>query len=134
MYPNFETEIHYVIPNLDIDEIGDFSIMYDMRRVERIDYYNENPYAAYNHGDRPYIHIENLCANNDAKILFVKDSFANCVAPFLALQCRYMDVVDLRHFTGSIENFVATTHPDIVIVLYRNGSLAKPSQKKFIFH
>lgn len=129
-FPEFKTDIHYVIPELSMDVTGDFEIMYDMESINEKDYYQKNPYGAYNYGDRGYISIENHLSPNNKRILIVKDSFANCVSPFLALECQQMDIIDLRHFSGSIRRFILVTHPDIVIILYNNLRLIDKTGSK----
>lgn len=119
LYPQFPTSLHYEIPGLGIDTQGDFSVTYDLHEVERQDFYGSNPYAAYNHADCSLIRIENFAPEvPDVKILVVKDSFANSVAPFLALTVKYMDIIDPRWFKGSIRNYVQTTKPDFVLLIH----------------
>jgi len=120
IYPNYKTFIHYQIPNLGIDEYGSFEITYDMECVDEIDYYNKNPYAAYNHADAPLILINNMMIDEGPRVLIIHNSFANCEIPFLAMSVKYLDAIDLRYFTGSIRNYIEQTNPNIVIVTY-NG-------------
>ena len=119
LYPLFPTCLHYEIPGLGIDTYGDFSITYDMHELEHKDFYGSNPYAAYNYADCSLIRIENFAPEvADVKILMIKDSFANSVAPFLALCVRQMDIIDPRWFKGSIRRYINETHPDFVLVLH----------------
>lgn len=119
LYPLFPTCLHYEIPGLGIDTYGDFSITYDMHELEHKDFYGSNPYAAYNYADCSLIRIENFAPEvTDVKILMIKDSFANSVAPFLALCVRQMDIIDPRWFKGSIRRYINETHPDFVLVLH----------------
>lgn len=119
LYPQFPTSLHYEIPGLGIDTHGDFSVTYDLHEVERQDFYGSNPYAAYNHADCSLIRIENFAPEvPDVKILVVKDSFANSVAPFLALTVKYMDIIDPRWFKGSIRSYVEKTKPDFVLLIH----------------
>lgn len=118
IYPKFETLIHYEIPSGGIDTSGDFSITYDMRSVEPKDYYNQNPYAAYNHADKPLIQIENIRGNNGRRILVIHDSVSNCVIPFIAMEIQNVYSIDLRYFTGSIKSFIAKERPDAVVIMY----------------
>lgn len=119
LYPKFPTHMHYEIPGLGIDTDGDFSVTYDMHELERKDFYGSNPYAAYNYADCSLIRIENFAPEaTDTKILVVKDSFTNSVAPFLALTVKHMDIIDPRWFKGSIRSYVRETHPDIVLVIH----------------
>lgn len=136
LYPKFETKMHYVIPNIAVDRIGDFSTIYDMRQIEEKDYYGKSPYEGYNYGKRPLISIENCYVSNDDRIIIIGDSFTNCVAPFLALQCRHTDVVMLDSFTGSIKTFVAKAKPTAVIVLYWGAQIStegEAAQKLYTF-
>ena len=121
IYPKFETRLHYAIPNLGIDETGDFSITYDMSQVDKIDYYGKSPYSTYNYADRPVIEIENEQKDKSGKTLIIHNSFSNCVIPFLALDIKNVDALDLRHFTGSVENYIKGHKPDVVIVIYHCG-------------
>ncbi|MCR5438410.1 MAG: hypothetical protein K6F01_03055 [Selenomonas sp.] len=119
LYPEFPTCLHYEIPGLGIDTYGDFSITYDMHELERKDFYGSNPYAAYNHADCSLIRIENFAPEAaNIKLLVIKDSFANSVAPFLALCVKQMDIIDPRWFKGSIHSYIHKTQPDFVLVLH----------------
>lgn len=118
LYPTYPTELHYVIPDKQIDAVGDFSVTYDMSKVEELDYYGKSPYHAYNFGDRPLIEIENSMLPNNGKILLIHDSFGDCVISFLTLGVKYVEALDLRHFTGSVQEYIKQTEPDVVLVLY----------------
>jgi len=120
IYPKFNTRIHYEIPNLGIDEYGSFDITYDMSCINEIDYYNKNPYGAYNHADQPLIRIENELINDGPRVLVVHKSYTNCVLPFLAMGIKYVDSIDLRHFDGSLQSFIQQEKPDLVIVTYES--------------
>lgn len=118
IYPKFTTELELKIPSKSIDVVGDFSVIYDMKQVKKRNYYRLNPYGAYIYGDKPLTLFHNLNTENGSKVLVIKDSFALCVAPFLALGVEYTDVLDLRHFDGSVRAYIAEAKPDIVIVFY----------------
>ena len=62
--------------------------------IHKKDYYHGNPYATYNYGDRPVIKIENELITQNLKLLIVKDSFANCVIPFLSMGIKNIDDLD----------------------------------------
>lgn len=55
---------------------------------------------------------------NNGKILLIHDSFGDCVISFLALGVKYGEALDLRHFTGSVQEYIKQTEPDVVLVLY----------------
>jgi hypothetical protein len=118
IYPKYETSFHYCIPDKEMDIVGDYSIVYDMSAIEECDYYNKNPYAGCNWGDRPLIQIENQLNADDHKILLIHDSFGDCVISCLALAEKNIDAIDLRHFTGSVKKYIEESKPDLVIVMY----------------
>lgn len=118
-FPKRKTDFICMIPERNINFHGDFSIVYDMSQVQGKDYYHKSAYHAYGYGDEPLIHIENHNQNkNDIKMLIVKDSFGDAMVPFLAMVVKQIDAIDLRHFTGSLQNFIKKHRPDVVLVLY----------------
>ena len=112
--PNYRTEFHYEIKNLGIDQIGNFLIFYDYEKF--------HIYGMYDciHGNQPLERIENREVTNQNRVLIIHDSFGNSVVPFFALCCRYVDSIDLRSFNGSVQNFILTEKPDVVIVTYNS--------------
>ena len=127
-YPTYKTAIHFAIPDADIDLEGDFSIIYDMKSVEYIDYYDKNPYGAYMYGDHATASFENHLSTNNLRLLFIHDSFGNSVIPFVSLGVKHIDCIDLRHFTGSVQNFIEKEKPDAVIVLYNPSSIKSSAE------
>lgn len=123
LYPDYPTSIHYEVISRNIDEGGDFSIMYNMDRVKDRDYYKEIPYVAYIYGDQPLEQIENKNIDEERRVLILHDSFGNCVVPFLAMGIKYVDSIDLRYFNGSVQTFIEREKPDTVIVLYNQGAI-----------
>ena len=116
IYPKFNTLLHLETPYVNIS--GDFSSTYDMELVRKKDYYNFAPTNLYFHGRRPIMKIENLLADNDKKLMLVFDSFSMYVLPFLALDIRHIEAVDLRQFNGSLETYIKRNKPDAIILIY----------------
>ena len=123
LYPTYPTELRFYAPALGVDLTGDFSVVYDMKHIETKNYMYLTPYSAYAHSDSAVVRYENHLAPNDTKILLIKDSFANVVAPFLSQGVAQLDLLDLRYFNGSVETYIAETQPDVVMVLYNPGNL-----------
>lgn len=116
-YPKFETKLKVYIPPLVENKTGDMTLLYNMNCISKIDYYNLNPYATYSYGDRPLMQISNeLITDDDTKILLIHDSFCDCVIPFISLGIKNVHAIDMRHFTGSLEAYIDSEKPDIVIV------------------
>lgn len=117
--PNFPVKLHVEMPSLDVNATGGFDLLLDPRQIERQDYYNLNPYAFYGHGDLPLLRIENQNQPNSGKrILILRDSYCDTLIPYLALGCRQITALDLRHFTGSVETFIREEKPDVIVVIY----------------
>ncbi len=123
LYPDYSTSIHYEVQSKRIDKDGDFSIMYNMDRVNERDYYKKNPYGAYFYGDQPLERIVNKDIDEEKRVLILHDSFGNCVVPFLAMGIKYVDSIDLRYFNGSLQAFIEKEKPDTVVVLYNQGEI-----------
>ncbi len=117
-YPKFKTAIDYQIPEIGVEKSGDFSVTYDMSAVSTTDFYNHSVYAAYNYSERAIIRLHNTLNTGNNKLMIVKDSFADVVAPFLALGVKDTCVVDLRFFDGSLHSLIKDEKPDTLIVLY----------------
>ena len=91
--------------------------------MDKKDYYERNPYGAYNHNGSTYTEYFNEEAGKQGKILFIGDSFEDCVVPFLALTVQNVNVLDLRTFDGSVRSYVEENKPDVVVVMYNPSSL-----------
>lgn len=119
LHPKFITKMRVDIPQKMIDSTGDFELLYDKSCVEKKDLYSMNPYAMYGHGDMAVMNMENLMLPmTDKKVLLIKDSYCDTMAPFLALGVRNLLTMDVRHFTGSVKAYIAEQQPDVVIVMY----------------
>lgn len=123
LYPQYPTHIQYQIQDRNINQTGDFSILYDMEQLAKKDYYNLSPYSAYIHENNALTKIHNNDCSSGENILLIKDSFGNCMAPFLSLGLENLDIIDLRCFTGSIQNYILTEKPEMVIIMYYPDSI-----------
>ena len=118
IYPKYDTNIRFELPALSLDNTGDFSITYNMSQLASGDYYNTSSYGAYSHGGGAVVKITNFLAENDKKVLLIRDSYSDVVIPFIAMGVKYVEAVDLRHMTGSIRRYIEANKPDMVIVMY----------------
>ncbi len=74
------------------------------------------PYSVFLNGDHGCVRIRNTAMPDGARLLLIKDSFTNCMAPYLALCCAQVDLLDVRSYTGSAADYVARMRPDAVCV------------------
>ena len=118
IYPKFETLIKFEVPDAEVNAEGDLKVIYNMKRLEAEDLYSREMYGAYSYGGGPLVRFENKLNRNGKRLLMIHDSFSICVMPFAALSIQYLDAVDLRYFTGSLENFIDREKPDAVIIAY----------------
>ena len=122
-YPDFETSFHLEIPDYEIDEEGSFEdIFIDYAGLE--DVISEGGGYAYEkilYGNRPYEKITNLNNPDGPKIFIIKDSFGIAVAPYLALSCSELVLVDTRttngNMNGSIISCIDDFNPEIVLTI-----------------
>lgn len=122
LYPRDEQNWTVTIPEVGINETGDFELILDETQLDGDDLYNDNMYAAYIYGDQAYMSIvNNEIDDNGDKILIIGDSMNEVIVPFLATGCRQVDRIDLRLFDGSLRNFLGKNYYDVVIMIL-NGA------------
>ena len=119
--PKKEYQIHFEVydkQNKIADNYGSYDAMIDYDSIDSKDLYGKDPYHGYGYGSSNNF-VENLSVDNDYKILLIGDSFTNVIIPFLALETKKIDRLDLRYFNGSLESFIKANKPyDVCIVLY----------------
>ncbi|MDR3284482.1 MAG: hypothetical protein LBS97_04815 [Treponema sp.] len=118
IYPKADSDISLRIPSKNIDTRGSFEVIYDYRQVENKNYYGLNPYGAYRYTDNPVTVIQNHLLHDGKKILIINDSFVTTAGPFVSLGIEQVEMLDLRHFTGSVRSYIEQSQPDVVVVMY----------------
>ncbi|MBQ9516639.1 MAG: hypothetical protein IJR60_01015 [Eubacterium sp.] len=132
--PKFETNLVEEQPNKNEVREGDFSesVLF-MENIENKDYYNLNPYAVYSGGDFRLQIIKNRLANNNSKVVLVRDSYSCATVPFLSLAVSELHVVDVRdgdYYVGdrvNVYEYIKQQKPDYVIVAYNIGAIGEES-------
>lgn len=115
-YPNFDTAFSIEISTKMIDRIGTFeNTLLDSQTLKPGNVYTKSAYGAFLHGDVPLARIHNLNCNNGTRALMIKTSDANVVDTYLAFTIEYLDIIDPRHFDGSIRTFIEKNPPDVVL-------------------
>ena len=54
----------------------------------------------------PFIEITNETADSDKELAVIKDSYANCMVPFLVNHYRKVYVFDTRYYKGGPSGFI----------------------------
>ena len=107
-------------PDKGIDVTGSFAqVMFDWDMMETYDLYGQSTYEAVLCGNRPLTRITNLDRPDGKKILLIHDSYATVIAPFLALTCQELDLIDVReangNFDGNLNAYIDAFDPDLVL-------------------
>ncbi len=97
----------------------------DSSRFEKMNLFsNVANYANFLGGDHPLVRIESEV--NDRKLLVIKDSFGNAVAPYLALHFGTVYVMDYRYYDVNLPDFVKTH--GITAIMFLNNTFAVNSK------
>ena len=86
--------------------------LYDLSRLEVKD-----KYSMFLGGNQPLCFIHNPEGQN-GRLLVVRDSYSDSLAPFLSLDYQEVHLFDLRYNNTSLKQYVANYHIDQVLVLY----------------
>ena len=81
-------------------------------------------YAVFLGGNFPQIRIETTVMNGRT-LLVLKDSYANCLIPFLTADYQKIVVIDPRYFTGDLEVLIGAEGVNEILVLYNAETLAE---------
>lgn len=88
-------------------------MLYDRSYLEKKD-----KYSSFLGGNQPLCVIENPAVNNGGKILLIRDSYADSLAPFLAQRFSEVHLMDLRYYHGSAAEYMEENGIDTAVVLY----------------
>lgn len=132
--PKFSNLIHYKIPSLGIDCVGGFDITYNKTLFFAADsIYESQAYESYNHSQNAVTYFYNENVKNNHRILLLKDSFGNTMAPFLAMTVQELCVMDLRSFNGSLQSFLKEYQPDFVLMVVNPNAYVVSVEDVFDF-
>lgn len=92
--------------------------LYDLSKLELKD-----KYSMFLGGNQPLCVLENPDAQN-GRLLVVRDSYTDSLAPFLALDYQEVHLYDLRYNRVPITQYVQENGIDQVLVLYSNANFA----------
>ena len=80
-------------------------------------------YAVFFGGNHPEIRIE--VPSGTGALLVIKDSYANCLVPFMIPHFRKIVMVDPRYYTGEIDTLVEAEGITAVLYLYNAQTLSR---------
>lgn len=81
-----------------------------------------------------FITVENPDADTSRQLVMIKDSYANCMVPFLAQHFEKMYIIDPRYYRDSIIDFVTSDDAVTdVLILYNLGTMDNDTGVTAIF-
>ena len=100
----------------------------DVNEIDR----EMSTYYAYGEGTKAEIRSVNNIIESDKKILILKDSFADPVYPFIALNFKEMRVLDIRRYQNiKLKTYIDEFTPDVILFLHTPTSLYDETLVKF---
>ncbi len=83
----------------------------------------KDKYSYFMGGNQPLCVIQTEQVDKPS-VLVVRDSYSDCLAPYLTENFSEIHLLDLRYFNGSVSAYLQMSPLDNVIVLYSVGNLA----------
>ena len=121
--PDFDTDYEVTVKKKDsVDTFeGDFSQAVIRRDILEDKDIFTNRYVSYFGADYPEVIINNKAAENDLKLLIVKDSFGIPFSAFMSLMASETRMLDMRYYKdGTAEEYALEYRPDIVLYVFRS--------------
>ena len=87
--------------------------LYDRTYLEQKD-----KYSAFLGGNQPLCVIRNEALPDSGKLLLVRDSYSDSLAPFLSQSFSEVHLLDLRYYRASVAQYAAENDIDGILVLY----------------
>jgi hypothetical protein len=78
----------------------------------------KDKYSAFLGGNQPLCVIQNETVTDGSKLLLVRDSYSDSLAPFLARNFSEVHLLDLRYYRASVEQYAAENGIGDIAVLY----------------
>lgn len=110
----------------------DYVVTYVEEKQKTATFYEESKleikdkYEVFFGGNHPLVQIEST-ADPNRKLLLIKDSYANCFAPFLAPYFGEITMLDPRYYTGNIEELMQTGNYTDLLFLYNANTFFQDS-------
>ncbi|MBR3819593.1 MAG: hypothetical protein IKJ41_10695 [Clostridia bacterium] len=119
VYPSFQTNLTVNIKDINFNKTGNFyeTMIHEKNNITPDKLLNQEgtAYAAYMQGNHSIVNIQNNNIFSGKTALIVMDSYGCVVAPYLALVFEKLDCIDIREYSDSLEDYIKSTSPDIVI-------------------
>ena len=87
--------------------------LYDRSYLEKKD-----KYSSFLGGNQPLCVLKNEALEDAGKVLIVRDSYSDSLAPFLAQRFSEVNLMDFRQYRGSLSQYAAENEIDEILVLF----------------
>ena len=87
--------------------------LYDRSYLE-----HKDKYSSFLGGNQPLCVIQNPEITDGSKLLLIRDSYSDSLAPFLAQRFSEVHLLDLRYYHASVADYMAEQGIDTAVVLY----------------
>ncbi len=88
-------------------------VLYDRSYLEKKD-----KYSSFLGGNQPLCVIKNTKITDGSKVLLIRDSYADAMAPFLTQRFSEVHLLDLRYYRASVAQYVQDNGIEDIVVLY----------------
>ena len=92
----------------------------------------KDKYSSFMGGNNPLYIIKNPNAATNEKLLVVRDSFSDSLAPFLAQQYAEIHMIDLRYYRTGVAAYAEMMDPDAIFVCYSVDNYQKDADDIFL--
>lgn len=92
----------------------------------------KDKYASFMGGNNPLYIVRNPDAATDRKLLVVRDSYSDSLAPFLSQTFAEVHLLDLRYYKTSVAQYAADSGVDAIFLCYSVENFVKDANAVFI--
>ena len=92
----------------------------------------KDQYASFLGGNQPLYIVRNSAASSDKKLLLVRDSYSDSLAPFLCRHFAEIHLLDLRYNKTPVAQYAADMGADGIAVLYSVDNFMKDADAVFL--
>lgn len=123
-----DTVATFMLPQLEVtDENGQKREVYDESFADKKD-----KYSVFFGGNPPLVVLDNTEIEDGEKLLLVKDSYSNSLAPYLTHNFDEVHMWDLRANKTSLSQYIAENGITQVLVLYSTENFASDTNIMFM--
>ena len=123
--PRFDTDFHFYTESQAADgkqknRDGSFKkALMKLQYVKKKDYFSNLTYFTYLGNEYRLATVTNRLADNDKKILMLRDSFSCTLLPYMSLSAGEITAIDMRYHTKlRIKEYIRDNDFDAVIIAY----------------